>query len=111
MQWWGALLLVLTIAGGAVALGVGLIFNGLNDEEPLLIWGGALTLLVVMSFGLLLWPEAFPPKGVKTISLRDDRWECSAAHVSTTTTYVLTGKVMVPITTENRVCDQYNRRT
>lgn len=43
-------------------------------------------------------------------TLKKNEWFCTQSHPVTTTTYVQSSRVMVPITSTNRVCDQYNRR-
>lgn len=46
-----------------------------------------------------------------TIELQKSEWSCTRAHKETTTSYVMSGKVMVPITTTDDVCDAYERIT
>jgi hypothetical protein len=43
------------------------------------------------------------------VLLRSD-WECSASHNVTSTTYVQSGKIMVPMTSTHSVCDLYGRK-
>lgn len=45
-----------------------------------------------------------------TFSLRKDEWACTRSEPRTTTTYVMSGKVMVPITTTTRHCTQWSEQ-
>lgn len=42
-------------------------------------------------------------------TLHKGEWTCTAMHHATTTTYVMSGKVLIPITTSHSVCDEYRR--
>lgn len=42
-------------------------------------------------------------------TLHKNAWQCGASHTETTTTYVKSGNVLVPMTTQHQVCDQYVR--
>lgn len=41
------------------------------------------------------------------IELNKNEWTCTHNHQVTTTTYVLAGKVLVPITETSNICDNY----
>jgi len=43
-------------------------------------------------------------------TLLKSEWQCSGGHNETSTSFVQSGKVMVPITSTHFVCDQYNRK-
>lgn len=45
------------------------------------------------------------------ITLKKSEWACTESINRATTTYVRSGNVMVPITSNSQVCDQYSRRT
>ena len=45
-----------------------------------------------------------------TFTLHKDAWACTASHVTTSTTYIMVGKVMVPQTVSSTVCDQWSAR-
>jgi hypothetical protein len=59
--------------------------------------------------GILPW-AAYADSQDPHISLNKTEWVCTARHSMTTTTFVMSGKVMVPITSTHQVCDQYNRK-
>lgn len=42
--------------------------------------------------------------------LKKNEWYCSQPRSHTTTTLDLSGKTMVPVTTTQQVCDQYQRK-
>lgn len=43
-------------------------------------------------------------------TLQKSEWVCAASHTSTSTSYVMVGRVATPVTSESQVCDQYVRR-
>jgi hypothetical protein len=45
-----------------------------------------------------------------TVSLNKSEWACTQTQTIPVTTYILSGKVMVPITTYSRSCTQWNRQ-
>jgi hypothetical protein len=47
--------------------------------------------------------------GPELATLLRSEWHCSAAHQETSTTYVKSGDVLVPMTSTSNVCDQYGR--
>lgn len=44
-----------------------------------------------------------------TISLKKNEFECTESHKHTSTTFVMSGKVMIPITSIIDICDNYHR--
>jgi hypothetical protein len=42
-------------------------------------------------------------------TLLKSEWRCTASHAETTTSFVKSGDVMVPITSTTNVCDAYGR--
>jgi hypothetical protein len=65
---------------------------------------------ICVLLGCLPWAfyaEEQDPK----LHLNKTHWSCTASHNQTTTTYVMSGKIMVPITSTQRVCDQYSRNS
>ena len=44
-----------------------------------------------------------------TFTLGKADWVCTRSHTVTTTTYIMTGKVLVPTTSSHNECDQYQR--
>jgi membrane protein YdbS with pleckstrin-like domain len=44
-----------------------------------------------------------------SFSLTKSEWRCTASHMETHTTWMLSGKVLVPITSIDTVCDVYQR--
>jgi hypothetical protein len=81
-----------------------------NDGEN----GMALALLLIgwpigVFMGALPWAfyaDAQDPH----LSLNKTEWVCTSRHSQTTTTFVMSGKVMIPITSTRQVCDQYTHR-
>lgn len=59
--------------------------------------------------GNIMYTTMYGPKPT-TYSLPRNRWSCTAEVVENTTTYVLVGKIMMPTTTSNHECTQYNRK-
>lgn len=66
-----------------------------------------LLLIVAVPFGIYAWYKA---DQAPTFALRKDRWQCTAAHTETSTTYIMVGKVLVPSTRTSSVCDQWSAR-
>lgn len=44
------------------------------------------------------------------IALRSSQWRCAKSHKSQSTALIPAGKVMMPVTTTQQVCDRYERR-
>ena len=59
--------------------------------------------------GILPWALIAENRSPDLATLKKNEWVCSASHVESSTTYVMSGKIMVPITSNDTVCDQYNR--
>jgi hypothetical protein len=80
------------------------------EDEPRTL--GIIGFFVVAPLGIaLLWglaEELWTDHPQFVLDQRD--WACVATHKETTTTYVMTGKVAVPVTSTRRVCDQYARK-
>lgn len=45
-----------------------------------------------------------------TFTLRKSEWACTNVQTIPVTTYVQTGKVMLPVTTNTKVCHQWSRQ-
>lgn len=102
------------IAGGIAVLWFGLvgwlIYIGLTDFDGAMpLVGGAALLLVGIGGAILIYRDAFPPAGVRTVSLRGDEWACTDRRREVHTSLVMVGKVMTPITSVSHVCAQWNR--
>lgn len=76
--------------------------------------GGGICAALVGPLAALLAAAPFAliahESGPKLATLLQSDWQCTAAHQETTTSYVQTGKVMVPVTSTSNVCDSYGRR-
>ena len=71
-----------------------------------LVLGGGFFLFIILPFlfyGLYL--ESKSP----TFTLKKDEWTITHSHTEPVTTYIMSGKVMIPITTWKEIPDQYNR--
>ena len=66
-------------------------------------------LFIVGVLALAIYVE-FTKAQSPTIALRKTEWECTGTRQESTTTYVQSGKVMVPITTYHDVCVEYTKR-
>jgi hypothetical protein len=73
-------------------------------------------LLLGLPLGALLALLAFLPwtlvkrdNSPNLATLKKSEWVCAEAHYVTSTTYVKSGSVMVPVNSRSKVCDQYNR--
>lgn len=69
---------------------------------------------IVVVVGLCLLLVALPVGCVMaakspTFSLQKDEWSCVKTHREPTTTYIQSGKVLVPVTSYHDVCDVYSR--
>lgn len=65
-----------------------------------------ITVFVVGAIGALIY-YGYQDSHSPTISLKKSEWTCTHSHRVTTTTYVMSGKVIVPITTTDNICDNY----
>jgi hypothetical protein len=66
----------------------------------------ALVFVGLPALGYALWKDAHSP----TFTLKKNEWACTQSHERPITTYVQSGKVLIPITSYERVCDTYERR-
>lgn len=79
-------------------------------EEYVMPWVmigfGVLLIAGVIAFivALITWISS------DSFSLRKDDWICTASHVEEVTTYVKSGDVQVPITSEYDECDQWSKK-
>lgn len=82
-------------------------------DEHIMPWMavGLMVLCVGMLLGLpVLIYCAIKSDNSPTISLRKADWACTQSQTIPITTYVMSGKVMVPITTYMHQCQQWNRQ-
>ena len=81
-----------------------------NEESP---FAAAFMLLITLPLGCVLasipWILYGQEVSPNLAILKKNEWVCSASHTETTTTYIKSGSVMVPITNHIQVCDQYNK--
>lgn len=111
MAWWGGAIIALAIVIGLIALGVSMIREGLTSYgDQWLAAIGALILVFTLGGVMVIWGEVRSAAHAQTVTLRLDYWACTDDHDAVTTTYVLAGKVMVPVTSHSRVCDQWSGR-
>lgn len=77
-------------------------------------WEGVFVICVAWPVGCALavlpWIMAADTKSPDLAVLKKNEWQCTVRHTQTVTTYVQSGKIMVPITNVLRVCDQYSRK-
>ena len=45
-----------------------------------------------------------------TFTLRKDEWQCTASRLVPVTTYVQSGKVLIPITSTHKDCTQWSEK-
>jgi hypothetical protein len=64
----------------------------------------AVALLIVVPVGFYLDSKA------ERFSLRKDSWSCTSSHQESSTTYVQSGSIMVPVTGYSTVCDQWTAK-
>jgi len=80
------------------------------DREPAL---GATLILLGWPAGCLFayvpWALISEAQSPDLATLKKSEWVCAQSHPVTTTTYIMTGKVLVPVTNTHQECDQYNR--
>ena len=69
----------------------------------------AVILLIFVGLPWWGWSEYQQSKS-PTFELYKNQWTCSQSHREDTTMYVQTGKVLVPITSHDKVCDQWTRK-
>lgn len=68
-------------------------------------------LLIPMWFVIGVIPLTYvhEKSGPKLATLLKSEWQCVNSHSEQSTTYVQSGKVMVPVTSTTDVCDAYGR--
>lgn len=67
---------------------------------------GAITVAFFVWIGVLIYKDM----RAETFALRKDSWACSMSHTETTTTYIQSGKTLVPMFSTSTVCDQWSRK-
>lgn len=67
------------------------------------------TLPIGLALTVLPWTIIEQETGPDLTTLKKGEWVCTAKHTTTSTTYVQSGNVMVPMVSEIDVCDQYTR--
>lgn len=74
---------------------------------------GAAVLLIGFPLGCLIavLPVALieESQSPDLATLKKNEWVCSASHSVSTTTYVKSGSVMVPVTSRHQECDVYSK--
>lgn len=71
----------------------------------------AVTAMLLLLVGLpIMLYAAYQDSKSPTFSLRKDRWECTESEQRTHTTFVMSGKVMIPITTTENHCLQWSEK-
>lgn len=81
--------------------------------EWLIDWFGALLVpslcilipLIVVGIGYAIYASS----NSETFTLKKSEWQCIATEPRTVTTYIQSGKILVPITTTYDECTQYKR--
>lgn len=63
--------------------------------------------MIFLITGLIAAPFAYMDAHEPNFTLKKAEWHCTASHPETTTTYVMSGKIAIPITTTNTVCNQW----
>jgi hypothetical protein len=71
---------------------------------------GAIGLPLIGTLIFLLFSAIHSEHSPILATLHKGEWACVESHRQTVTTYVLVGKVMTPVTSVRRVCDQYARK-
>jgi len=65
---------------------------------------------ITIVIGALPWLAYADSQSPVLATLHKNEWLCAASHSVTTTTYVKSSNVLVPMTTTHQVCDQYARK-
>jgi hypothetical protein len=60
-------------------------------------------------FATLPWAFISEQKSPDLATLKKNEWRCSTSHTVVSTTYVMSGKVMIPITSSHQECNQYDK--
>jgi hypothetical protein len=92
---------------GAVIAVTGLLWTDGSRIPAFLCLATGLPVAVVC--GALPWVIAADEAGPDLATLTKDEWRCTAQHTRTSTSYIMSGKVLVPVTSTHEVCDQYGR--
>lgn len=67
--------------------------------------------LALFFVGLPMWGwSVYKQSQSPTFELYKNQWTCSQSHREDTTMYVQSGKVLVPVTSHEKVCDQWTRK-
>ena len=102
--------LMALFTAGCVALPIWAAISLFLDEEIGMATGvGLIGWPLACLLGAGPWMYLADARSPVLATLHRNEWVCSESHVVPTTTYVQSGKVMVPVTSYSRVCDQYNR--
>ena len=76
-------------------------------------WGAIIMVLfgmTALAFVLLLVLGAVEEAKSPVFTLHKNEWVCSMEHTQVNTTFMLSGKTMIPLTTSVTICDRYDRR-
>lgn len=76
--------------------------------DYILPWVAILAIVFIVLIVPVLIYGAIKSNESPTFELRKDRWRCTASHPVTTTTYVMVGKVLMPISSTHNECDQWS---
>lgn len=112
MLWFTGILLA-AISLGILILVIWMILNSSDSYygDPIL---AVIALFIVapiaIGFIYILWDSWYDYyfREQQYYNLNQKDWVCSASHSVSSTTYVKSGSVMIPVITYNTVCDQYN---
>jgi hypothetical protein len=106
---------VLEIGAGVLMLGLlallGCFLWMLWNEEGSLATAIAamIGLPLICGFGYAIFGAIGDRDSPILAELHKGEWACTSAHIQVITTYVSTGKVMVPVVSSYKVCDAYAR--
>ncbi len=103
--------IALVVIAGLIGLCiVGAWFWGMLSSIRDRWWPMVLFLTIVALFVAFVFVALAVDAQSPTISIRKDQWECTKSVDVTTTTYVQSGKVLVPMTITSQECTTYVRR-
>lgn len=83
-------------------------FDFLMDK--VMPWFVGLILVVAVGMVLLIPVALYAEYKAEKFYLRKDQWTCTASRLETSTTYIQSGNVMVPITSTHKHCTQWSER-
>lgn len=110
LTWFGMTLAVLWSVG-CFSLPLWAVWSMWDEDEKGM---AAATLLIGLPIGCLIavlpWAFIAEQRSPDLATLKKNEWFCSSSHTVVTTTMVMSGKVMIPVTQSHQVCDQYQRR-